>query len=262
MNGDLYIAALLGVHSGAMKPGKVIRQDMPRHSDAFLYVLGGRAEYTFRDYRFSVEEGDVFYLSKGSEYDIDVLSDYSFIYADFEFVSIPETRKSEVYKGVSKDSERLFTKMLAASLENGGASEPFVLSYLYSIYGECVRSLEKGSFVKNKYIDHACEYIIRNYAQPSMSVADAAAFAGISEGHLRRLFSESLGISPVEYAANLRIKKARELLVSSNYDIAEICEICGFSDRYYFSKCFKKLTGLAPGAFRRSFSGDGKNKLP
>ena len=74
--------------------------------------------------------------------------------------------------------------------------------------------------------------------------------AGMSVNNFYRHFRKMLGISPQRYLTSMRLTGARNLLINETSTIEEIAVICGFSDRYSFSKAFKQYFGIAPGAFR------------
>lgn len=70
--------------------------------------------------------------------------------------------------------------------------------------------------------------------------------------YLRKLFKKEVGMSPLEYLTDLRMKNAEQLLTmmwSSGYTISEIAQMCGFQDALYFSRVFKKHYGCAPSKF-------------
>ena len=56
---------------------------------------------------------------------------------------------------------------------------------------------------------------------------------------------------PAKYLQSVRIRKAKELLTLNIYSIGEIAEMVGYSSVYYFSKAFKKETGVPPSEFLR-----------
>ena len=56
-------------------------------------------------------------------------------------------------------------------------------------------------------------------------------------------------MTPRSYIIFLRIKYACDLLKSQMYNVTEISELCGFSNVYYFSKCFKKQMGVPPSEY-------------
>jgi signal transduction histidine kinase/DNA-binding LacI/PurR family transcriptional regulator/AraC-like DNA-binding protein len=71
-----------------------------------------------------------------------------------------------------------------------------------------------------------------------------------SEDYLSRVFRRELGLTPWEYLTRLRIKRAKELLMSDADAISAVGAKVGFPDAAYFSRVFKKVTGSTPQAFR------------
>ena len=95
--------------------------------------------------------------------------------------------------------------------------------------------------------------IADNFNDPDFSVKDLYKKSGYCDDHLRRLFRKETGMSMLEYLTELRINHAKRLLSENHlfhYSIAEIGAMCGFYDISYFSRVFKKKTGLAPSEFK------------
>jgi len=76
----------------------------------------------------------------------------------------------------------------------------------------------------------------------------------MSENTLIRQFHRYLGVSPQQHLQRLRIERACRLLLATSKTIDKIAEECGFCDRYYFSKIFKKQRGIGPAGFRKQFT--------
>lgn len=76
----------------------------------------------------------------------------------------------------------------------------------------------------------------------------------MSPGWLIRSFKLYSGWSPQAYITNIRINKARELLINSQYNVNEIATIVGYQNPLYFSRLFKKYTGLSPKSYRDNAS--------
>ncbi len=73
-----------------------------------------------------------------------------------------------------------------------------------------------------------------------------------SEDYLTRVFRKELGITPWEYLTRLRIERAKDFLASGSDSVALIGARVGFPDQAYFSRVFKKVTGMSPQAYRDS----------
>ena len=75
---------------------------------------------------------------------------------------------------------------------------------------------------------------------------------GMSQSNFLRTFRQMTGFSPQHYAMELRLEKARCQLLASETSIHAIAADCGFSDRYAFSKAFRKYIGISPARYRIS----------
>ena len=73
---------------------------------------------------------------------------------------------------------------------------------------------------------------------------------GMSQSNFQRMFRQETGFSPKHYALELRLEIARCRLGDTGISINEIAAECGFSDRYAFSKAFRKYAGISPARCR------------
>ena len=74
-----------------------------------------------------------------------------------------------------------------------------------------------------------------------------------TKDYVRRIFKQKTGFTPKAYLNNLRIKKAKELLLDkkAKYNVKQTAIACGFNDQYYFSRMFKRATGISPDRYKR-----------
>ncbi|MDB5976985.1 MAG: hypothetical protein JWR07_3745, partial [Nevskia sp.] len=93
---------------------------------------------------------------------------------------------------------------------------------------------------------------IRNNLERTLPVEALAAVAGLSPTHFARAFKNSVGVAPHHYLTQQRVEKAAQLLAGSEHSMAEIAQAVGFSDQSHLSRCFTRLTGTTPSAYRHA----------
>lgn len=91
----------------------------------------------------------------------------------------------------------------------------------------------------------AIAFINEHYAE-QLQLSSVAKAAQVSSAYLSRLFSEHVMISFIDYLTELRVEKAEKLIRESSMNIKEVAFSVGYQDPNYFSKIFRKATGLPP----------------
>ena len=89
-----------------------------------------------------------------------------------------------------------------------------------------------------------------NIEEP-MSLDELAYHVGLSRRQLERLFQKYLKCVPTRYYLELRLKRARELLLQTSKSIVDVAFACGFVSAPHFSKCYRDMFGIAPRDERR-----------
>jgi|SRR5579871_4042355 len=105
-----------------------------------------------------------------------------------------------------------------------------------------------------KRLCRARDYIYTYRDQP-MHLEDVSRAACLSPYHLHRLFKQTFHETPHEFLTRIRLEQARDLLVSSELPVTQICLGAGFESLGSFSTLFRRIFGLSPREFRRRSSG-------
>jgi len=110
---------------------------------------------------------------------------------------------------------------------------------------------------KFKKLEKLFQYIEVSYNNP-ISTADCAKMLNFSLAHFCHTFKNATGKSFLQYLNEYRIFKSMTLLKETDLSIVQIASECGFEDSGYYTRCFKKITGISPSLVRRT-QGDGSS---
>jgi two-component system response regulator YesN len=184
-----------------------------------------------------------------------------FIYETF----IKKLRANEKVKAslVKKSFEELFV-LLSRMLHDLGISyqQPPVMDGSEGI----PKMLEKGKAHLLEIVGHvqvwrnnhakgmlykAKEFIETHYAD-SLTLEQVAEYVELSPFYFSKLFKDRFGMTFIDYLTEIRIKQAKTEMVDQGKSLKEICFSVGYKDPNYFSRVFKKHTGLSPTEFRRA----------
>jgi two-component system response regulator YesN len=91
-------------------------------------------------------------------------------------------------------------------------------------------------------------YVLENYAS-RLSLAEVARRFEVSPNHLSALFKKYAGVGFAEFVAQVKVEKAKELIAEGRYKMFEVAQLLGFEDAFYFSKVFKRVSGMSPRDF-------------
>ena len=107
-----------------------------------------------------------------------------------------------------------------------------------------------GRYPHYMVLNKALRYMEANLNEP-LKRDHVARVAGMSPSHFSKVMAEHMGRSFSELLTLMRINRARMLISSTNYNLTAIAMECGFFDQSHFSRTFRKVTGLSPGAYRK-----------
>jgi len=226
--------------------------DRKRILNGYLLIDKGKCKYQWRNNEVTIGSGDLIYLPSGGERFVTVtekpFSFYriSFVLTDTEdgeqiiFSKTPELTANKVGESYFEICKNLLQSTLSKN------NMFYSMSQILNLF----QKIEKlHSPVHNKRIQKLIEYV-DNYYTDNASVDELANMCFLSKPQMFRLFKAETGKTPVDYRNELRIKKACQLIQDGECSVSEIAEMLGFESIYYFSRVFKKYTGISPSKFK------------
>ena len=121
-----------------------------------------------------------------------------------------------------------------------------ILEWLGSFRDKLCKLLEdRKENRSDKLVEQAKRYIAEHYTE-KLTLTEIADVLNISAGHLSITFKKFTGTTLSDYIADVKIEHAKALIDTHQYLMYEISDMLGFDNTYYFSKVFKKVTGMSP----------------
>lgn len=147
--------------------------------------------------------------------------------------------------------ERLFAAMQSTKPGDAAACDATVAEIIAVAFEARPSLLDAAAPALPPAVVKALEQMRLYYHKPTR-VAVLAAMSGMSESHFSRMFKAAMGTSPIDWLRRERINQAKRRLVESDDAIKEVAQQVGYSDQFFFSKDFKKMTSLTPTQFRQT----------
>ena len=141
--------------------------------------------------------------------------------------------------------------------------EPISASYLRLIFtimhAESLRAPAIDEQAANPAIDRRLRLAVEfmeQHLRKTISIGEVAEYASLSEDYFRRLFARQMGMKPVQFLEQLRVKEAKRLIAENpGLPVGEAGRQAGFNDQRYFCRVFKRHYGIPPGQYRKGLSG-------
>lgn len=157
--------------------------------------------------------------------------------------------RAAIEGGATSDSVLKVNNQFLMSLQNITDLDDlcYKLQETIDVFTDCMFNYipSKG----NEIIKKAIRYISQNFSR-SLTLDEVAEHVHLNSAYFSTLFKQSTGSSFKEYLNMVRIEESKRLLANTDYSIIDISLATGFEDQSYFSKVFKKYTGLTPKQYR------------
>ena len=222
---------------------------MKRTYHVFIFFHGCEKTYKFKNGKtLHTKNNDILFLPKGDEYTVTCTQlgeTYSINFELYEdiplshFVFRPKNTAAffEYFKAAESAWRKKYT-----------GYEMRLKAEAYNVICNMIKEYEMDYVGKNgnDRLKPAFDYIHNNYNKNTISMNTLASLCGMSEVYFRKIFTNVTGTTPLKYINSLKIASAKELLLSKSCTVAKAAELSGFKCDSYFSREFKKHTGMSP----------------
>jgi AraC-like DNA-binding protein len=244
----------------------VWKLDDTRKNHNLTLIYGGRAEFTCGGVTKEATAGDLIYFKPGDHRKARTFADAPIqcFAVDFTYLCpLYQNDKWELaapplplsfYQRLNDDYlyDRLMdlfgllTKTILSNLNQSPNKARAIFTEILTLLFQFVER-NSYSYSSIRKVEALIGYMGERY-QENISLAQLAHRAGISESYLGRIFKSVTGKTPIDYLIDIRISKAKNLLLDG-FTVTETSRLVGFNDIYYFSRAFKKSEGISPTAF-------------
>ncbi len=246
---DLIITDVVSVSTLYSNEG-IWRERTHRPRWAIVVKYEGETTYETSGKKLKSNINSIAVLPKGCSYFWHCVSAGHYVAIEFEgqlehseALTFSVANGQKILQAVRKLETELRLKKQFSRLES--------IKEVYNILLMILQSEEKkySPVGKQEKITPALEYIAQNYDK-RISNDSLALRCGISTVYFRKLFSEIMRQSPIEYVQNMRMERAKEMLLSDYGSIGDVAIALGYQNICDFSRAFKKTVGVSPKAFK------------
>ena len=219
----------------------------------------GIAHYRINGRKYQISAGNVLFLRPGDVYTgtTDTESLCSFISCGFlleandpDSAAILSNLPSIFRCSRSSHMEQCFSELIRIrALPQTGSLIKFrslILDILWLLMDD-----EKRRSMHSTHYQTIADIIetMRCHYERTYSLTELCEMASLSSSHFRTLFKQMTGCTAKQYQIQLKIEKAKDLIVSHTCNVAQAADAVGFTDPYYFSRVFRQLTGKSPSEY-------------
>ncbi len=220
----------------------------------FLYERGGELLRGERGDVLIIPRGELVYHGPVPEADSGFKNDWLYIDGD-DFLELLEKYPLPIGTPFKVNGRRILSHCIEKikneeALLSGGWRDMCEL-YLKEAVIELYRAYTKGNKRNSKEKIEVLRRELSAHPSHAWTLESMANFCGYSESRFSALYRDIYKISPMADLISIRLESAKLMLTYSNLAISEIAEAVGFSSVYYFSKYFKKSTGLSPSEYKK-----------
>lgn len=121
-----------------------------------------------------------------------------------------------------------------------------------SLFGRRISASAEPEKQEERTITGITRYL-QEYLAEDLSLSVLAEEFHLNPQYISQLFKNEIGVSFLAYLTNIRMEKAKKLLLSTSLSITVVADQSGYGDYRVFTKVFKKSEGITPSQYRRDF---------
>lgn len=229
----------------------------------FVYITEGKGTLKMKEASFPVLPGTGFFVFPGvwHWYASDIETGWDEYWVGFQGAygetllenGILSTKLPALDIGINSTVVHLFQEMFEIAKREHPGFQPKLTGSVIRLLAYCLSfSQQKSQGSETEQLIQKARLIMEDNLFGNLDMEEISRNLGISYTHFRSIFKDYSGQSPYQYYLNLKINKAKELLETGEYAVKEVAFELAFENQYYFSRLFKKKTGVNPSCWHEA----------
>lgn len=242
---------------------RIVRRDgMLSEPYMLMYTVKGRMFLEQDGIAWEAREGEIllFDCRKAHTYYSDQLSTYLFLLfggniSEYYVNKLCPRNQHLVHPGNTQAVFHCLSDIVHAS-DTVMPEEHIISAEIHRLLSLLITPGEDDASPHMMRIRHVIQYM-KDHLDQNISMSELADVVGLNAEYLSRIFRHYMEMSPYDYLLNMRVIRARHLLITTTDSVSTIGERCGFRDTSHFIRIFKAKTQSTPLDFRKANRGNG-----
>ncbi|MCQ2968842.1 MAG: helix-turn-helix domain-containing protein [Clostridium sp.] len=247
-------------------PGWIYNYHLHKEATEIVYIADGKAEYSIDMNTFTLEKGQLLVMEKGvlhsitsdKEHPVDawtcMIGNYKFCNNNEDVMLLSNKTFHIMHTGIHEEFiKNTFKEMYNLCLNNNSTSHSIcdilatsLASLIYNLTPneEEVTQNKNSSFIRDVLV-----YISEHYTE-KITLKKLSEVFHMSTGHISHSFTKEYGVSPINYAIDLRICDAKLMLINSDDSLVSIARKVGYDNPTHFTNIFTNRLNCSPTEYR------------
>lgn len=233
------------------------------HEFQFVYITEGRGTFKMRHGEYPITSGTGFIVFPGlwHWYAPDIETGWDEYWVGFKGEYAEALLSNEILSksrptldiGINSTIVHLFQELFEVGKREPPGFQPKLAGSLIRLLAHSLSFVQQKSHgSETERLVQKARMIMEDHVFNNLEMECISEQLGLSYTHFRSLFKDYSGQSPYQYYLNIKINKAKELLESGEHSVKEVAFDLGFENQYYFSRLFKKKTGVSPSCWHET----------
>ena len=247
-------------------PGWVYNYHLHKNATEIVYIADGKAEYTIDMNTFTLEKGQILIMEKGVLHSITsvkdhpadtwtcIIGNYKITNNNEDVMLLPNKTFHIMHAGIHEvfiknTFKEIYTLCLNNDSISHGVCDILATSLASTIYNLIPHEEESNQNNHSSFIRDVLVYISEHYTE-KITLKKLSEVFHVSTGHISHSFTKEYGISPINYAIDLRVCDAKIMLINSDESLVSIAKKVGYDNPTHFTKIFTNRVKCSPTEYR------------